>query len=166
MQECVVVDLNKVTAHGFISCIPNYSMKWRILLDPVRKTTCFFAKPRPTRKLVVLIREITRPRGRINWWFESFTTLNLVVSKLSWFWTPGPKPSNFWPVFRIHGILVRNRIRIRGSMPLTNGSGSGFGSGSCYFRHWPSRCQQKTNFLTKFFLLVTFWRYIYVIFQR
>jgi len=27
-------------------------------------------------------------------------------------------------------------IRIRGSMPLTNGSGSG----SCYFRHWPSRC--------------------------
>ncbi len=33
------------------------------------------------------------------------------------------------------------RIRIRGSMPLTNGSGS------CYFRHWPSRDQQKTNFL-------------------
>ena len=28
-------------------------------------------------------------------------------------------------------------IRIRGSMP----------------RHWPSRCQQKTNFLTQFFLL-------------
>ncbi len=25
------------------------------------------------------------------------------------------------------------------------------GSGSCYFRHWPSRCQQKTNFLTQFF---------------
>jgi hypothetical protein len=40
-------------------------------------------------------------------------------------------------------------IRIRGSMPLTNGSG--FGSGSCYFRHWPSRCQQKTNFLNSFF---------------
>jgi hypothetical protein len=49
-------------------------------------------------------------------------------------------------VFRIHDILVR--IRIRGSMPLTNGSGSGsgsmplinrsesaFGSGSGYFRH-------------------------------
>jgi hypothetical protein len=35
-------------------------------------------------------------------------------------------------VFRIHEILVW--IRIRGSMPLTNGSGSGFGSGSCYFR--------------------------------
>ncbi len=45
-----------------------------------------------------------------------------------------------------------------GSMPLTNVSGSG----SCYFRHWPSRCPQKTNFLTRFFLLVTgtFWRYI------
>ncbi len=40
------------------------------------------------------------------------------------------------------------------------------GSGSCYFRHWPSRCQQKTNFLTQFFLLTTFWRYIYFIFQR
>jgi hypothetical protein len=31
------------------------------------------------------------------------------------------------PVFRIHDILVWIRIRIRGSMPLTNGSGSGFG---------------------------------------
>ncbi len=29
-----------------------------------------------------------------------------------------------------------------GSMPLTNGSESGFGSRSCYFRHWPSRRQQ------------------------
>ena len=53
---------------------------------------------------------------------------------------------------RIHDILVW--IRIRGSMPLTNGSG--FGSGSCYFRHWPSRCQQKTNFLTQFFCLLLF----------
>jgi hypothetical protein len=37
----------------------------------------------------------------------------------------------------IHDILVWIRIRIRGSMPLTNGSGSGsgFGLGSCYFRH-------------------------------
>ncbi len=58
-------------------------------------------------------------------------------------------------------ILVWNRIRIwiRGSMPLTNGSRSGLGcgSGSCYFRHWSSRCQQKTN-LKKNFLLITFWR--------
>ncbi len=29
-------------------------------------------------------------------------------------------------------------------------------SGCCYFRHWSSRCQQKTNFLTQFFLLITF----------
>jgi hypothetical protein len=35
-------------------------------------------------------------------------------------------------VLRIHDILVW--IWIRGSMPLTNGSG--FGSGSCYFRQW------------------------------
>ncbi len=33
-------------------------------------------------------------------------------------------------------LLVR--IRTRGSVPLTNGSGS------CYFRPWPLRCQQKT----------------------
>ena len=52
------------------------------------------------------------------------------------------------PVFRIHDILVW--IRIRGSMPLTNGSGS------CYFRHRPSRCQQKTNFLFYFFCLLLF----------
>ena len=40
------------------------------------------------------------------------------------------------------------RNRIRGSMPLTNGSG--FGSCSVYFHHWPSRCQQKLNFLGVF----------------
>ncbi len=40
------------------------------------------------------------------------------------------------------------------------------GSGACYFRHWPSRCQQKTNFFTHFFLLITFWSYSYIIFQR
>ncbi len=55
-------------------------------------------------------------------------------------------------VLRIHDSLgwIRIRLWIRGSMPLTSGSGS------CYFRHWPSRCQQKTNFLTQFFLLITF----------
>ncbi len=67
-------------------------------------------------------------------------------------------------VLRIHDIL--GWIRIRGSKPLTNGSWSGFGSGSCYFRHWPSRCEQKNNFFTQFFLLYTFWRNIYIIFQR
>ncbi len=35
-------------------------------------------------------------------------------------------------VFRIRDILVWIRIRIRGSMPLTNGYGSGFGSGSFF----------------------------------
>jgi hypothetical protein len=43
-------------------------------------------------------------------------------------------------------------------MPLTNGSGSGFGS--CCFRHWPSRCQQKTN--KKKILLITFWRFLHL----
>ncbi len=62
-------------------------------------------------------------------------------------------------VFRIHDILVWIRIRIRGSMPLTDGSGFRFGSGSCYFRHWLSRRQQKSN-------LKNFLAYIYIILQR
>jgi hypothetical protein len=45
-----------------------------------------------------------------------------------------------------------------GSMPVTNGSEFG----SCYFRHWPSRWQQKTNFFNEVFLLITFWRYIHI----
>jgi hypothetical protein len=39
----------------------------------------------------------------------------------------------FRPVLRIRDIFVWIRIWIRGSMPLTNGSGCG--SGSCYFRY-------------------------------
>jgi hypothetical protein len=45
-------------------------------------------------------------------------------------WTNGK--DIFYPVLRIRDILVR--IRIRGFVPLTNGSGAGSGSGSCYFR--------------------------------
>jgi hypothetical protein len=55
-------------------------------------------------------------------------------------------------VLRIHDILVWIRIRIRGSMPLTNGSG--FASGSCYFHHRPSRRQQKTNFFKTVFCIL------------
>ncbi len=55
-----------------------------------------------------------------------------------------------------------------GSMTFWCGSGSGSAmpltnvSGSCYFRHWPSRCQRKTSFLTQFFLLITFRRYVHL----
>ncbi len=59
-------------------------------------------------------------------------------------------------VLRIHDILVWIRIRIRGSMPLTNGSGSGCGSGSFYCHHWPSRCQQKNTLKKKFFCILLF----------
>ncbi len=44
----------------------------------------------------------------------------------------------------IRDILLRTRIRIRGSVPLTYGSGSGF----CSFRQWLSRCQQKISIFT------------------
>jgi hypothetical protein len=42
---------------------------------------------------------------------------------------------------RIHEIFLR--IRIRGSIYLTNGSGSGWGSGSFYFRQWPKTSTNK-----------------------
>ncbi len=63
----------------------------------------------------------------------------------------------FWkllpPALRIHDILVW--IRIRGwSMPLTNGFGSGFGSVSWYFRHWPLRSRQKLIYKKVFCLLL------------
>ncbi len=58
--------------------------------------------------------------------------------------------------------LVWIQIRIQGSMPLTNRPGS---PGSSYFRQWPSRRQQKTKFKKKN-MLITFWRYINIIFQR
>jgi hypothetical protein len=45
-------------------------------------------------------------------------------------------------------------------MPLTNGSGSR--SESCYFRHWPTN---KKLISKKVFLLITFWRYTYIIFK-
>jgi hypothetical protein len=49
------------------------------------------------------------------------------------------------------GILVHLRDMRREvevvSIPLTNGSGSRCGSGSCYFRNSPSRRQQKPKLL-------------------
>jgi hypothetical protein len=53
------------------------------------------------------------------------------------------------PVLGIRDMLARNR----GSVPMTNGSGSG----SCYFRHSPSRRQKlKKYYILKIFLLITF----------
>jgi hypothetical protein len=50
------------------------------------------------------------------------------------------------PVLWIRDILVR--VRIRGSVPLTYGYGSGF------FRQWLTRCQQKVSFLAYYFFKV------------
>jgi hypothetical protein len=52
------------------------------------------------------------------------------------------------PVLWIHNILVR--IRIRRSVLLTYRSGSGFRSGSCFFRQWLTRCQQFFRFFQPF----------------
>ncbi len=40
-----------------------------------------------------------------------------------------------------------------------------YGSGSCSIRQWLTRCQQKISFF-KFFLLITFWGYIYISFHE
>ncbi len=79
-----------------------------------------------------------------------------------------------------NGIQVLTRNQCCGSMTFWGGSGSGSGaadpclwlmdpdpgSGSCHFRHWPSRCKQKANLLTQFFLLITFWSYNDIIFLK
>jgi hypothetical protein len=49
------------------------------------------------------------------------------------------------------------------AMPQTNGSGCG--SGSFYFRQWPSQDANKKLFFYIVFLLITLWRYMYIIFK-
>ena len=54
-----------------------------------------------------------------------------------------------------HAVLrIRYIVIIRGSVPLTNGSGSGSDTGSCYFPQWPSRLQKKVfqSFFYVYFL--------------
>ncbi len=62
--------------------------------------------------------------------------------------------SNFMPIPDCCGSMTFWCGSGSGSMPLTNGSG--FGSGSFFFRHKPSRCQQKTNLKKKFFCILLF----------
>ncbi len=92
----------------------------------------------------------------------------------NWCGSRGPAPASPGSCPRYGGglravlrIWIRIRIWIRGSMPLTNKSGSGSvcGSGSCYFRHWPSQDANKKQIFKKVFLLITFWRYMYIIFK-
>ncbi len=79
------------------------------------------AKSQPTR-LHVSVHLCSRPMH-----YSGFFIGNKILLKIH-VW-------NLKPVFRIHEILVK--IRIRGFIALTDGSG--FGSGSCSFRQWPSR---------------------------
>jgi hypothetical protein len=81
--------------------------------------------------------------------FPFFSKYFLYNTIISWHFVP----AYYWraldlkALLRIHDILLW--IRIHGSMPMTNGSGFGCGSG-CGFRNllfWSMtlRCQQKTN---------------------
>ncbi len=67
----------------------------------------------------------------------------------------------FWAqnaMFLIHDILgwIRIRIRILGSMLLTNGSGSGSWILNLLFSSLTFKMPAKNKFLTQFFLLITF----------
>ncbi len=75
----------------------------------------------------------------------AYTIYGLIVSALIYL--------SFQAALRIHEIFVWIRIRI--SIPLTNGSRSGSGSSL-----------QDVNKKLFCFLLITFWMYIYIIFQR
>jgi len=62
-----------------------------------------------------------------------------------------------------HAVLsIRDGSRICRSVLLTYGCGF---SGSCSFRQWLSRCRQIISFILNF-LLITFWKYIYISLQR
>ncbi len=66
------------------------------------------------------------------------------------FLVPGSGSAFLIPVLRIHDILGWIRIRILGSMPLTNGSGFGFRSGSwiriLLFSSWTFKMPAKNLF--------------------
>jgi hypothetical protein len=69
----------------------------------------------------------------------------------------GLKSRIAYPLQLSQSVWIRDkmvRIRIRGSVPLTYGSGSesksDSWSGSCSFHQWFSRCQQKRSFFPKF----------------
>ncbi len=88
-------------------------------------------------------------------WFPKSPDHGAVVSKRGARRTTDKlaKVSSVWYV----ALKINNCYRqCCGSMTFWRGSGSGCGcgsgcgSGSCYFRHWPSRCQQKTNFKNSF----------------
>jgi hypothetical protein len=73
-------------------------------------------------------------------------------------------PANYIlkPMLWIRDILVQIRIRIRRCVPLIYGLG--YGSGSCFFRRWWTRCQQKIIFFHSL-LLITFKKYITSVFK-
>ncbi len=65
------------------------------------------------------------------------------------------------PVFWIHDILVWIRFRIRGSKPLTNGPDPAPAIFVIDLQDANNKLIKK-----KVFLLITFWRYICIMFQR
>jgi hypothetical protein len=81
---------------------------------------------------------------------------------------PGQLHHRLPSVLRIQDILGWIRIRIRGSMSLTNGSGSGFWIRILLFSSLTFKMPAKNWFLNTIISAYyhTFWSYIYIIFQR
>ncbi len=92
-------------------------------------------------------------------------------------------PTTLCPTYRLANSLVLLRkgwrgqrnscrggrmidvFRIRDIFVYGSGCGSGSSSGSCSFRQWPSRRQQKI-FFPQCFYAYFIWRYIYIILRR
>jgi hypothetical protein len=84
--------------------------------------------PPPPKKSHTTNNHTVISRGR--WLLSLPLSRNVAVSKVWWPRISSSRKSGreCFAVFRIHDILEWIWIRIRGSMPLTNGSGSWFGS--------------------------------------
>jgi hypothetical protein len=112
--------------------------------------------------LIVSILQLKKEQvGTLQWNVYSCFTTNTKQE-----WISSCRRRIYWKI-RIHDILMR--IRIRGSMPLTNWSGCGSRSRSWIrIRLFSSLTQDAYKKLIerKKILLITFWRYIYIIFQK
>jgi hypothetical protein len=124
-----------------------YVRKYRVVLDEINMSSSPLLQP-----LKLLANYLSQPAKRD----AIVVDLDAQVSHISFTFVCNRAVRDIGTVYhrsvlRIHEILVRirMRIRIRGSIPLTNGSGS------CYFRKRSARCQLNYLFFLRF-LLITF----------
>ena len=130
---------NRVTVAAFLPDWLQWQLSYLTILPTWRRGSC--SCPRQA------VRQLGR--ARVAWWaipaswdaaaHSATAKPSPLLIHLQILYTPFGAITSQKSVLRIHEILIW--IRIRGSMTLTYGSGCG--SGSCYFHHWPSRRQKK-----------------------